>query len=174
MTMLEPLATQPAPAETSAGERFRFQLSMLEKGAAELQRGIGRLDDILFKIKASGVTVWVALVGWAFTTQNLLLIPLGGVVIVGFWLLEGYFRGLQARYLERSLALTELLNDRARLDRCFATGVLPDGAVYPMTLRETELTRLRMYARGLISPTVSILWIFLAFINYLLWIVRDA
>ena len=77
-------------------ERFSSQLRMLEQGANELQRHIGRMDEILFQIKASSVTVWIALIGWSFTTQKTALIPLGLVVILGFWLPERFFRGLQA------------------------------------------------------------------------------
>jgi len=41
--------------------RFEFQKTMLEKGADELQRHISRLDEILSKIKAGCMTVWVAI-----------------------------------------------------------------------------------------------------------------
>jgi len=42
--------------------RFDFQLKMLEAGAAEVQSQISRLDELLFKLKASFVTVllWLA------------------------------------------------------------------------------------------------------------------
>ena len=43
-------------------ECFEFQLRMLEKGADAIQRHIERVDGILFKIKASAITVWVALI----------------------------------------------------------------------------------------------------------------
>jgi len=155
---------------TSLECRFQLQLRMLEKGAEELQGNIGRIDDILFKIKASGITVWVALIGWAFTTKNFLIIPLGWIVIIGFWLLEGFFRGIQERYLLSSFSLTRLLNDRQQLDVCFEAQEFPPNMVYPMAVRESPLQELIMYARGLIAPAVSILYLFLGFINYLIWI----
>jgi hypothetical protein len=154
-------------------ERFAFQLRMLEEGANELQRHIGRMDEILFKVKASSVTVWIALIGWSFTTEKTTLIPLGFVVILGFWLLEGFFRGLQARYLKSSSVLTSFCNDEAALKISFEKQTLPPMLVYPMTFQEGEMEKLRMYGKGLIAPSVGILYLFLAFMNYLLWIAAD-
>jgi len=142
---------------------------MLEKGADAIQRHIERIDEVLFKVKASGVTVWVALVGWSFTSKNVLLMLLGLVVILGFWLLEGYFRGIQARYLASSASLTGFLNDEHALKTSFDNQRLPPRIVYPMTFNETELEKLKMYGKGLIAPSVAILYLFLAFVNYLLW-----
>ena len=144
---------------------------MFAKGTEELQRHISRLDEILFKIKASGVTVWVALIGWSFASRNTLMIPLGAVVIIGFWLLEGFFRGIQARYIDRSNEVTRLLNDRKALDSCFESQEFPSNVVYPMTFHESQISKLSMYGRGLIAPSVATLYLFLALVNYLLWLV---
>ena len=149
---------------------FEFQIRMLEKGADAIQRHIERLDEVLFKVKASGVTVWVAIIGWGFASNNDLLIPLGLVVIFGFWLLEGYFRGIQARDLASSAGLTTFLNDRQALKTSFENHHLPPRIVYPMTFDEKEPEKLRMYCKGLIAPSVAILYLFLAFVNYLLWL----
>ena len=66
--------------------RFEFQATMLEKGADELQRHISRLDEILSKIKAGCITVWVALIGWVFSSNNTEMVSLGAVVLVfGCW-----------------------------------------------------------------------------------------
>lgn len=108
-----------AEESSSERERFSFQLRMLEQGASELQRHIGRMDEILFKIKASSVTVWVALMGWSLTMKKTVLLPLGLVAIIDFWLLEGFFRGLQARYFRSSFLLTHFLNDHAMLHSSF-------------------------------------------------------
>lgn len=151
-------------------ESFEFQLRMLEKGAEAIQRHIERIDEILFKVKASGVTVWVALIGWSFASKNVLLVLLGFVVILGFWLLEGYFRGIQARYLASSVNLTEFLNDKQALETSFDHHHLPPRIVYPMTFHENELNKLKMYGKGLIAPSVAILYLFLSLVNYLLWV----
>ena len=50
--------------------RFEFQLRMLEKGAAEIQAQVSHLDELLFKIKASFITVWAATIGWSFTITS--------------------------------------------------------------------------------------------------------
>ena len=163
--------TEFSPENDSGGiaESFEFQLRMLEKGADGIQSHIGRIDEILFKVKASGVTVWVALIGWSFTRNSDLLISLGFVVILGFWLLEGYFGGLQARYLASSNCLTRFLNDEQALKTSFASRHLPSRIVYPMTFGESQFEKLKMYGKGLIAPSVAILYLFLAFVNYLLW-----
>jgi len=150
--------------------RFEFQATMLEKGADELQRHISRLDEILSKIKAGCITVWVALIGWAFSSNNTDMVSLGAVVIIGFWLLEGFFRGLQARYLASSAKLTEFLNDKTALDKSFESLEFPANVVYPMTFSESEWTKFRMYWRGLSALSTSIFYLFLVFVNYLLWV----
>jgi len=151
-------------------KRFRFQISMFQKGADEIQKHISRIDEILFKIKASCVTVWVAILGWSFSTHNTLMVPLGGVIIIGFWFLEGYFRGIQSRFLISSQAITEFLNNQKKLDDCFNKQRFETNLVYPMTHKESEFVKLKMYAKGLIAPSVGILYIFLSFINYLIWL----
>ena len=99
-------------------KRFKFQLKMLEKGGEELERQIGRLDDVLFKIKASAITVWVAVIGWAISSSTPLLVPLGFAVLAGFWLLEGIFRRVQLRYIGHIRTLATFLNDTPQLERC--------------------------------------------------------
>ncbi len=37
-----------------------------------------------------------------------------------------------------------------------------------MTFDENELKKLRMYGKGLIAPSVAILYLFIALVNYLL------
>lgn len=151
-------------------ERFAFQLTMLEKGAEEMQRQISRLDDVLFKIKASGVTVWTALMGWAVADGRGALISLGAVVIIGFWLLEGMFRAAQLRFVDRARLIAAFLNDAQRLDDAFASRVLPERLVYPVAFAEPPLVQLRMYGRALGSAPVVTLYLFLGLVNLLLWL----
>ena len=87
-----------------ASRQFEFQTRMFEKGAESIQHHIGRIDAILFKIKASSVTIWVALIGWGLTQEIPAMYPSGFIAIVGFWLLEGFFRGIQSEYIDSSLA----------------------------------------------------------------------
>ncbi len=169
MTLQMPPLPRPTKREPELSPRFKFQIQMLEKGAEELHRNIGRIDDVLFKIKASGITVWVAMIGWGFSAESQRLIPLGAVVILGFWLLEGFFRGIQARYLAASMKLTHFLNDRDELDGCFRTQELPRDVIYPLAFRETEVTKLKMYVKGILAPGVSTLYLFLTVLNGFLW-----
>lgn len=73
-------------------QRFELQKALFEKGFDQIQMQIIHLDNILFKIKASAITVWIALMSWAFTNKQPQIVPLGVVVIIGFWLLEAMSR----------------------------------------------------------------------------------
>jgi hypothetical protein len=148
--------------------RFEFQTRLLERGAEALLHEVGRLDDILFKVKASAVAAWVALMGWAFTTKNVAMIPLGFVVIIGFWLLEGLFRGIQIGHIDRGTALTQFFNDCEQLNQAFGDREFPANIVFPVLLKQNETTKLWMYCRGLVSPTVATLYLFLALSNFLI------
>jgi hypothetical protein len=77
---------------------------------------------------------------------------------------------LQARYLASSGSLTKFPIDEKALKTSFDNHHLPPRIVYPMTFDENELEKLKMYGKGLIAPSVAILYLFLALVNYLLWI----
>jgi hypothetical protein len=156
--------------KTDCSEAFEFQTRMFEKGADAIQHRIIRLDEILFKVKASSVTVWVALIGWGLTKEIPEMIPLGFISIIGFWLLEGYFRGIQSSYIQASASITSFVNNKQALQASFYESSFPSNIVYPMTFNISELAKLRRYSKGLIAPSVAILYLFLLFINYLLWI----
>lgn len=151
---------------TNNNARFEFQLKMLEKGGDEIHKNIAQCVDILFKIKTSAVTVWVALVGWSFIVKNLSVIPLGFIAIGGFWLLEGIFQGFHFRHLNRCKRLAMLLNNAKDLDEYFASSELPANVIYATTgFDESIKERLRLLIRGLVAPSVAILYLFLATIN---------
>ncbi|MHC3994566.1 hypothetical protein ACXWTF_07025 [Thiomicrolovo sp. ZZH C-3] len=141
---------------------------MFEQGAKELQEHIRRIDDILFKIKTSSITVWIALMGWSFTEKIWHLLPFGFIVILGFWLFEGYFRGIQARYLLSSGELTSFLNNKSLVNTSFDSKSFPENIIYPMTFERSEGEKFMWYMKGLIAPSVAILYFFLFFLNLFL------
>ena len=145
--------------------RFQFQCELFEEGFEQVQEQIRTLDEILFKIKAGGVTVWVVLVGWAFQTGLIQLLPLGFAVLAAFWILEGMFRAVQLRYIAKSRELSAFSNDVEALDECFSTRTFPPGLVYPVGLRESERKELKRFALGLLSGTVLSLYLMLALAN---------
>ena len=152
-------------------QRFELQKALLEKGFDQVQSQIVHLDDILFKIKASAITVWVALMGWAFSNWKTEIVPLGIVVIIGFWLLEAMFKGAQIRYIEISTNLMHVVNDTESLQRQFEAQRFEGGIIYPVSLNLTEVDRLILMGRGIISPTVATIYLFLSFANALVWMV---
>jgi hypothetical protein len=76
-------------------ERFEFQLAMLQKGAEELEKKIANFTTILMQLKTAAVTIWVALIGWVFASKINALVPLGYVIIFGFWFLEATYWRVQ-------------------------------------------------------------------------------
>jgi hypothetical protein len=155
----------------SNNARFEFQLKMLENGGNEIHKNIGQLVDILFKIKTSAVTVWVALIGWSFIVRNLSVIPLGFIAIGGFWLMEGIFQGFHFRHLNRCKKLAKLLNDTKVLDEYFNSSEFPPNVIYETTgFDESVKERFRLLCRGLIAPSVAILYLFLIAINSFIWL----
>ncbi|MCC3600097.1 MULTISPECIES: hypothetical protein [unclassified Microcoleus] len=44
------------------------------------------------QLKTAAITIWVSLIGWAFASKIDVLVPLGYVIIFGFWLLEAMLR----------------------------------------------------------------------------------
>ena len=154
--------------ETSL-QRFEFQKTLFEKGFQQVQIQIIHLDEILFKIKTSAITVWVALMGWALTGSKTQIVPLGIVVIIGFWLLEAIFKGAQIRYIEISANLMHVVNDTDSLQHQFGTRNFQGGIIYPVALNLTEVDRLILMGRGIVSPTIATPYLFLAFANSLVW-----
>jgi hypothetical protein len=151
-------------------QRFELQKALLEKGFEQIQKQIQHLDEILFKIKASAITVWVALMGWAISNSKPEIIPLGIVVIIGFWLLESIFKGAQIRHIETSVKLVRMVNDTYFLQHQFEMQRFEDGLIYPLALNLKEKDRLILMGRGIISPTIAAAYLFLAFANMLVWI----
>lgn len=151
-------------------QRFEFQKTLFEKGVEQIQVQILHLDNILFKIKASSITVWVALIGWGVTTGTVRIIPLGIVVIIGFWLLEAMFKGAQLRYIEISTNLMHIVNDTDSLQNQFEEQCFQADLIYPVALKLTEVDRISLTMRGLISSTVATGYLFLALANMLVWL----
>jgi hypothetical protein len=135
-----------------------------------LQKQINYLDVILFKIKASAITVWVALMGWAFSSSKPQIVPLGIVVIIGFWLLEAIYKGVQIRYLEISENLMRVVNDTYSLQKQFEAKNFEAEIIYPVSLNLKELDRVVLMRRGIISPTIATVYMFLGVANILVWI----
>ena len=160
-----------AEVSNSSTKRFEFQRSMLEKGFEQVQKQIIHLDEILFKIKASAITLWVALMGWSFTSNNEQIVPLGAVVIIGFWFLEAQYKGVQLSYIEASEKLVAFVNDYERLNDQFSKSEFETGMIYPLAIERTEKERLLLLLRGLISPTVATVYLFIAFTNMIIWLI---
>jgi hypothetical protein len=153
-----------------SAKRFEFQNALLEKGFEQIQKHILQLDEILFKIKASAVTVWVALMGWSITAKEAALVSLGAFVIIGFWLLEAQFKGVQIQYKKISRKLMDFVNDNADFDEQFSQSAFRAGIIHPVALHRTELEKVSSMMIGFLSPTVSTVYLFLGTVNALIWL----
>ena len=154
-------------SQNNRNRAFELQMRMFEKGIDMLENQISRLDDVLFKIKASTITVWIAIIGWALTNSNPQIIVLGFVAIVGFWNTEAIFRGVQLRYIDRVHDATKLLNDIDQLSVVFTNKAFQSNQVYSIGVGEGQLTKGALLVRGLFSPSVFVTYFVLFSVNIL-------
>ncbi len=150
-------------------ERFEFQLAMLQKGAEELEKKIANFSTILLQVKTAAITIWVALSGWAFASKINALVPLGYVIIFGFWLLEATYWKVQFYYIQRIHAVTQFLNNESALDKSFNTRSIPEGLVYPLGLLKT--LKMPSLWRALCAPSIYIFYTFLFVVNSIVWFI---
>jgi hypothetical protein len=150
-------------------ERFEFQLAMLQKGAEELEKKIANFTTIMMQLKTAAITIWVALIGWVFTSKIDTLVPLGYVIIFGFWFLEATYWRVQFYYMQRAAAVTEFLNDERALDETFNTRSIPKGLVHPLGSLKT--LKMPSLGRAMCAPSIYIFYTFLFVVNSIVWLI---
>src|SRR4028119_2313755 len=142
---------------------------MLQKGAEELEKKIANFSTILQQLKTAAVTIWVALLGWAFASKIGALVPLGYVIIFCFWFLEATYWRVQFYYMQRAAAVTELLNDERALDESFNTRSIPEGIVHP--LGSLKIFKMLSLWRAMRAPSIYIFYTFLLAVNSVVWLI---
>jgi hypothetical protein len=150
-------------------DRFEFQLAMLQKGAEELEKKIANFTTIMMQLKTAAITIWVALIGWVFTSKIDTLVPLGYVIIFGFWFLEATYWRVQFYYMQRAAAVTEFLNDERALDETFNTRSIPKGLVHPLGSLKT--LKMPSLGRAMCAPSIYIFYTFLFVVNSIVWLI---
>jgi hypothetical protein len=150
-------------------DRFEFQLAMLQKGAEELEKKIANFSTILQQVKTAAVTILVALIGWVFASKINALVPLGYVIIFGFWFLEATYWRVQFYYMQRAAAVTEFLNDERALDESFNTRSIPKGLVHPLGSLKT--LKMPSLWRAICAPSIYIFYTFLLVVNSVVWLI---
>lgn len=150
-------------------DKFEFQLSMLQQGAEELEKKIANFSTILQQIKTAAITIWVALIGWGFASKIDALIPLGYVIIFGFWFLEATYWRVQFYYMIRAAEVTEFLNDEQALDESFNTRCIPSGLVHPLGSLKT--LKMPSLVRAMRAPSIYIFYTFLFSVNSVVWLI---
>ncbi|NQE34148.1 hypothetical protein [Microcoleus asticus] len=150
-------------------DRFEFQLAMLQKGAEELEKKIANFTTILMQLKTAVITIWVALIGWVFTSKIDALVPLGYVIILGFWFLEATYWKVQLYYIQRANAVTQFLNNESALDASFNARSIPAGLVHPLG----SLKTIKMPAlwTAICAPSIYIFYTFLFVVNSIVWLI---
>jgi len=149
-------------------DRFEFQLAMLQKGAEELEKKIANFTTIMMQLKTAAITIWVALIGWVFTSKIDALVSLGYVIIFGFWFLEATYWRVQLYYILRANAVTEFLNKESALDVSFNTRSIPEGLVHPLGSLKT-IKRPSLW-RAICAPSIYIFYTFL-FVVSIVWLI---
>ena len=150
-------------------DRFEFQLAMLQKGAEELEKKIANFTTILMQLKTAAITIWVALIGWVFASKIDALVPLGYVIIFGFWFLEATYWRVQFYYIQRADAVTQFLNNESALDESFNTRSIPEGLVHPLGSLKTF--KMPSLWRAIRAPSIYIFYTFLFAINSVVWLI---
>jgi hypothetical protein len=150
-------------------DRFEFQLAMLQKGAEELEKKIANFTTIIMQLKTAAITIWVALIGWVFTSKIDALVSLGYVIIFGFWFLEATYWRVQLYYMLRANAVTEFLNKESALDESFTTRSIPEGLIHPLGSLKT-IKRPSIW-RAICAPSIYIFYTFLLAVNSVLWLI---
>lgn len=168
MLKLETIQEQSAISESNM-DRFEFQLAMLQKGAEELEKKIANFNTILQQLKIAAITIWVALIGWAFASKIDALVPLGYVIIFGFWLLEATYWRVQFYCIQRVDALTQFLNNESALDESFTTRSIPEGLVHPLGSLKT--LKMPSLGRAMRAPSIYIFYTFLLAVNSIVWVI---
>jgi len=150
-------------------DRFEFQLAMLQKGAEELEKKIANFTTILMQLKTAAITIWVALIGWVFTSKIDALVSLGYVIIFGFWFLEATYWRVQLYYMLRANAVTEFLNKESALDESFNTRSIPEGLVHPLGSLKT--IKMPSLWTAICAPSIYIFYTFLFVVNSIVWLI---
>ncbi|MEG4809202.1 hypothetical protein QUA82_16810 [Microcoleus sp. F8-D3] len=150
-------------------DRFEFQLAMLQKGAEELEKKIANFTTIMMQLKTAAITIWVGLIGWVFTSKIAALVPLGYVIIFGFWFLEATYWKVQFYYIQRVNAVTQFLNDERALDESFNTFSIPEGLVHPLGSLKT--IKMPSLGRAMCAPSIYIFYTFLFVVNSIVWLI---
>lgn len=142
---------------------------MLQKGAEELEKKIAAFTTILWQLKTAAITLWVALIGWDFSLKVDLIIPVGYVILFGFWFLEAtYWRG-QYYCINRATAITQYLKERDALDESFNHKSIPEGLVYP--LQGLKTVKGAALFKALRAPSIYIFDTFLLVVNSVIWLI---
>ena len=59
-------------------DKFEFQLAMLQRSRGTRKK-IANFKTITMQLKTTAITIWVALIGWVFTSKIDTLVPQGYV-----------------------------------------------------------------------------------------------
>jgi hypothetical protein len=97
------------------------------------------------------------------------LVPLGYVIIFGFWFLKATYGRVQFYYIQRVDAVTQFLNDESALDESFNTRYIPEGLVQPLGSLKT--LKVPSFWRAICAPSIYIFYTFLFSVNSVVWLI---
>lgn len=92
-------------------ELFPYQLELLQKEIDEIQGKISDYDDTSFKIKGWAVTIWSGIVVWGISQKSPEILFISIIAILGFWILDTYFKIYQRRSMFRMGKIELFLNN---------------------------------------------------------------
>jgi len=87
------------------------------------------------------------------------LVPLGYVIIFGFWFLKATYGRVQFCYIQSVDAITQFLNDESALDESFNSRSISEGLVHPLGSLKT--LKVPSFWRAICAPSIYIFYTFL-------------
>jgi hypothetical protein len=108
---------------------FSYRLSLLQKEMEMLQNGIRGYDSIVFTIKGWAITVFSAIILFAFDKQKPFLYLFCIASILSFWLIDAFYKSTQNILISRYGKIEVFLQgndfEKAMADRDFGDFLIP-------------------------------------------------
>jgi hypothetical protein len=149
-------------------DAFAFRLEMLKKELDFIDSSIRKIDDIGNSIKNWAILSWTGAIAIILGKPELYgYIAFTSIPTLLFMMLDVQWRKIQRRFIYRQRIISDFLNS-SELDEAFQTGKLNFQILDPFARKYKQEIDLKQYVsirRILVFPTVSLMYIGLAFLS---------
>jgi hypothetical protein len=121
------------------------QIDLLKVEIDTVTSSIRAMDDIQKSIKQWTLTLWTGAIGFAVSQSQLKgVLWVTAAIPLLFWVMDGFYRRIQRRFIWRMNEIAEFLNDD-RLAKSFKSGAFVDFKLLDPTSRFTRAKGGREY-----------------------------